>query len=170
MIFENIVQDNKEAFVDKVRDITLELMFKPEWLMFVMWFETAKTLQPRIQNTVTKATGLIQFMPATAKSLGTSVEALVKMSNLEQLDYVRKYFLPYKGKIKCFTDAYLVVFFPTAIGQPDSFVIETRSIAANIIAKQNPIFDLDKDGKITKGEIKKRLVSMVPVEYKEYFI
>ena len=63
---------------------------KADHLMFLMWFETARTLNHRITNSI-GATGLIQFMPATAVGLGTTCEKLRQMSNVEQLDYVKKH-------------------------------------------------------------------------------
>ncbi|MDI9636218.1 hypothetical protein QM565_10540 [Geitlerinema splendidum] len=39
----------------------------------------------------TRATGLIQFMPYTAKELGTSPDALCKMSQVEQMQWVERY-------------------------------------------------------------------------------
>lgn len=42
------------------------------------------------------AIGLIQFMPSTAKGLGTSTSALKQMTAVDQLAYVEKYFAPYK--------------------------------------------------------------------------
>ena len=167
MIFDNLLTENKDAFVSKVNDIATFIGIKPEWLMFVMWFESR--LNSHVQNKTSGATGLIQFMPSTAHSLGTTTDALAAMTSIQQLDYVQKYFTPYKGKIKAFTDTYLVVFFPAAIGQPDSYVIETKNLHASLIAKQNPIFDVNKDGIITKSEIKQRLIGMVPDGFKALF-
>ena len=43
-------------------------------------------------NKFTNATGIIQFMPATAKGLGTTIEEIKEMDALEQLDLLDKFF------------------------------------------------------------------------------
>jgi hypothetical protein len=80
---------------------------------------------PQAQNSITNATGLIQFMPKTAERFNTSVEALLSMSVLEQLDYVDNY-IGYWSKIKpidSYLDLYLCIFYPAAIGKDLSYVI-----------------------------------------------
>jgi hypothetical protein len=116
---------------------------------------------------ITRATGLIQFMPATAKGLGTSTQALFKMNAIQQLDYVQRYYQPYKTRIHNFHDLYLATFFPAAMGKSDDFVIETKTISAQTIAKQNPIFDLNKDGKVTVGEFREFITRKVPAQFRE---
>ena len=127
------------------------LGIKPEWLENVMWIESR--LNPQAVNKVTGATGLIQFMPATAQSLGTTTEALKAMSFDEQMEYVYLYLRPYRGKMSSQVDVYLAVFFPVAIGKPDSYVLQTSKLSPALIAKQNPAYDLNKDNQITKGEV-----------------
>jgi len=165
MIFEHLIKENKEAFLSKVREICQYLSIDPDWLMLVMWFETARTFDHRIVNHVSGATGLIQFMPRTARSLGTTTEALKMMSNVEQMDYVKRYLSPYRGKMKNWLDVYCAVFYPVLIGKPDSYVIDRE-----IVAKQNPVFDLNKDLKIHKWEIRQALQKSIPNEYKHLFL
>lgn len=55
-------------------------------------FETAGTLSPAIVNESTHATGLIQFLPSTARGLGTSVAELAAMRASDQMRYVDAYF------------------------------------------------------------------------------
>jgi hypothetical protein len=49
---------------------------------------------------------------------------------------------------------YLATFFPVALGKSDSFIMQTNSLSASTIARQNPGVDLNKDGQITVGELK----------------
>ena len=57
--------------------------------MACMAWESGETFSPTIRNGAgSSMIGLIHFMPTTAKSLGTSTEALSKMTAVEQLDYV----------------------------------------------------------------------------------
>jgi len=164
MIFEELIKENRPEFIDKVKSIANELKVKPEHLVFVMWFETAHTLNHRIQNKKSKATGLIQFMPRTAYELGTSIEELRAMSNLEQLDYVRKYLIRFKGKLVDFVDLYCAVFYPAAVGKADCY-----RITPDKVAQQNPVFDKNKDLDITKAEIREVLLKQIPQNYRQYF-
>lgn len=136
--------------------------------MIIFYIETAASKYGRIDHRVTNplgAVGLIQFMSATARSLGTTPVALKTMSNVQQLEYVLKYLTPYKGRMKNLTDTYLAVLFPAAIGKPDSFVLETRSLTAREVARWNPLYDLNRDMKITVGEIRQKLKTFIPAGY-----
>ena len=78
---------------DKIVEIAKDLGVNPNYLMAAMSFETGGTFSPAIRSfSGSGATGLIQFMGPTARSLGTTTTALAKMSPEEQLDYVKKYF------------------------------------------------------------------------------
>jgi hypothetical protein len=162
LIFANKVKTNQSVFLSKVMIISQNLVIDPNWLMTVMNFESG--LDPQKTNPISGAVGLIQFMPATAQSLGTSIESLRKMTNVQQLDYVYKYLLMYRSKIKSFIDLYFAVFFPLAIDKPLDFIIEAKNLSRSIIAKQNPVFDRNKDGKLTVAEIQDTLFDKIPVE------
>lgn len=151
MIYENYIKTNKTAFLEELNRISRLLGINPEHLMIVMYAESR--LNPQAVNPTSKATGLIQFMPATARGLGTTVEALYKMTNLQQLSWVYKYFLPYSGKMKSVYDVYKAVFFPASLGKPKDWVFQTSTLSAKTVAKANPIIDkYPKDGKITVAE------------------
>ena len=162
MYFKEFVKNNREDFLIKVQKIAYELGIDANWLMFVMYFESR--LWEQAVNPISNATGLIQFMPRTAIALGTTVQALIRMSNIQQLDYVLKYLKPHKGKMKSWIDVYLAVFYPVAIGKPESW-----RITSDIVAKQNPIFDLNKDLDIEISEIKTALRKHIPAKYKDSF-
>lgn len=175
MILQELIKENQDSFIKKVKEIADDLKIPAEWLMLVMWFETARTLDHRKVNFQRgdspvdslrckfRATGLLQFMPSTARAMGTTNMDLYAMSNVRQLDYVHKYLAVYKGKYQSFLDLYLAVFYPAAIGKPDTYVI-----ASDTIARQNPIFDINKDLDITKAEIRKALYSTIPSQYQKY--
>ena len=162
MNFIEYVKENKKEFALKVADICNQLNIKPNWLMFVMWFESK--LNPQAINPISGATGLIQFMPSTARSLGTTTDVLKRMNNVQQLDYVLAYLRPYKGRMKRWIDVYLAVFYPKAMGKPD-FVI-----TPDIIAKQNKVFDLNKDLDISVKEIKTALRKQIPEKYRKDYL
>ena len=162
MNFEEYIKDNRIEFTEKVNNICTELRIEANWLMFVMWFESK--LNPQAVNPISGATGLIQFMPSTARGLGTTTAVLKRMSNVQQLDYVLAYLRPYKGRMKRWVDVYLAVFYPRAMGNPN-FVI-----TPDIVAKQNKIFDLNKDLDISVKEIETVLRKSIPEQYKTYYL
>ena len=166
MVYENLVTQNKAAFLAKVTEIAAKLKIQPDWLMIVMKMESG--INHQAVNPIGGATGLIQFMPATARGLGTSTEALKAMSNVQQIEYVYKYFAPYSGRLKSVTDLYTVTFFPVALGKPDSYVLQTPTLHADTIAAQNPVFDLNRDKQITLGEFKQSVVNRLPKEALAY--
>jgi len=91
---------------------------------------------------------LIQFMPATARDLGTTTDVLAKMTAVQQLDYVEKYFRPYYKRINSLSDMYMAILLPKYVGQPDDAVLFSGGTAY----RQNAGLDANKDGKITKAE------------------
>ncbi len=132
-----------------------------DWLAGVMASESGGTFSPSIKNPMGGATGLIQFMPATAKILGTSVDELASMSAEDQLVYVEKYFKPHAGKMHSATDVYMATFMPAFVGKDPSFVIgrdgDDTPISGKLtlaqVYKYNTGFDHNKDGQITVGEV-----------------
>lgn len=120
------------------------------WLMACIAFETGETFSPSIKNAAgSGATGLIQFMPSTAKGLGTTTEELAKMRAEDQLSFVRLYFLPYFRRIHDINDMYMAILLPSAIGKPDAAAL---FVAPTIAYRQNKGLDTDGDGVVTKAE------------------
>lgn len=160
MVYDFLVKDNKAEFLAKVEAISARLGILPDWLMVIM--RTESGIDPAAVNPYSGATGLIQFMPDTARSLGTSTAALKAMDNVSQLDYVEKYFRPYAGRITSPQDMYLITFFPRALGKPDNYVLQTDTISAARIAGQNAPYDLNKDQAITAGELRAAFTKKIP--------
>lgn len=136
-------------FKGKVAATATALGCDPNHLMAAMAFETGETFSPSIVNHVSGATGLIQFMPATAKSLGTTTADLAAMPAEQQLDYVAKYFSPYKGRLSALSDVYMVILWPKAVGQGEDYVLFA---SPSIQYQQNKGLDTDQDGSVTKKE------------------
>ena len=169
---DKIPPAEQTAFTKKVSLVAAALQTNPDWLMQVMKAESG--LNPAARNTYAPfykngvldgyATGLIQFIPDTARGLKTTTVALEKMNRLQQMDYVYKYLLPYKGKLNSYFDVYLVVFFPAAVGKSnqDNYVFEAKKISRGAIAKSNPAININKDGMITMAEFKQYLKNTVP--------
>ena len=163
LVYISRVLTNQLPFSDKVRYISSLLGIDPNWPMWVMNFES--DIDPRAVNPTTGATGLIQFMPSTARSLGTSTADLLQMSNVEQLDYVYAYLKPYAGRMNSMIDVYFAVFFPIAMNKPSDYILQTSSLAASTIARQNGGFDLNHDSMITRSEVEARVSVGIPSEY-----
>lgn len=144
-------QADVDAFKAKVVQISQNMGTDPDNLMAIMNFESG------FSSSVTNhagsgATGLIQFMPDTARGLGTSTDALAQMSPVDQLDYVAKYF---EGDpLPRLEDLYLRVFYPAAIGKPLDEVIFSSGETGY---SQNSGLDANGDGSITVGEIPARV-------------
>jgi hypothetical protein len=104
-------------YASEVVRVAAKIGIPPEWLANVIYFESGGN--PQARNTKSSATGLIQFISSTAASLGTSVDALYRMSGREQMAYVDRYFAPKAGKLGSQEDVYMAVFYPKAVGNPD---------------------------------------------------
>lgn len=99
-----------------------------------------------------RAVGLIQFMPKTAKLLGTTSQALRRMTAVQQLEYVEKYFkmvrLPAGARAG---DYYIATFMPSFIGRSDD---EAMAVAGELNYEKNKGLDRNKDGLISVGDVR----------------
>lgn len=147
----------------KVIEVATELGINPNWLLAVIYFETAKSFSPSKTNSI-GSVGLIQFTRdkqgvgyKTINGIKYVLTDIAKMNFITQMDLVLEYFKEVKkttGKsLNSFLDVYFAVFFPKALNQSSTYILQTASLTASLIAKQNPIFDINKDRKITKSEI-----------------
>ncbi|WP_419912106.1 peptidoglycan-binding protein [Hoeflea sp.] len=154
-------------FKQKVLAIANRLHCDPDHLMAVMAFETGETFSPKIKNAAgSGATGLIQFMPTTAKDLGTTTAKLAKMTALDQLDFVERYFRRAVGSkpMISLSDVYMAVLFPRAVGKSESFVLFREGTKAY---KQNAGLDKNKDGVIHKAEAAAKVADKLVLGQKE---
>lgn len=164
LLFSNRVA---QAFINKVISISEKLGIDPNWLMFLMDFESG--ISSTRENSY-GCLGLIQFCPdfsgGTYKTINGKryeLQALKFMAPEDQLEVVYEYLKEIqdnKGKFSDFYQLYFAILFPAAYGKPDDYVLNTQS---------NPIFDLNKNGVITVGEVKgyldNRVKQTVPKEY-----
>lgn len=168
MLMYGELVSNRAEFETKVISICKKLGIQPDWLMATMYIEC--TMDHTAVNVKNRATGLIQFTPSTALSLGTSVEALKAMTNIEQLDYVYKYLKPYALKIKSFVDCYFAVFFPAAIGQYSDYVLQTMGLSARYVASLNGGYDLNNDNQLTFREVETKVLLAIDPKYRAQLI
>lgn len=147
-------------FRAKVRYIAGRLGCDPSDLMACMAWESGRSFDPGKKNMAgSGATGLIQFMPTTAQSLGTSIAELSRMTAVQQLDWVEKYFQPYKGRLRDLSDLYMAILWPKAVGQPLEYVLWDQGKMPTTF-RQNSGLDSNHDGRITKAECAAKLFAI----------
>jgi hypothetical protein len=161
------IERTSSVFRKMLSALADELGVDVDWLATVIAFESAGTFDPGISNTgcmakaikagtsgSTCAVGLIQFTPVGAAAVKMTQDALAAMTREDQLAYVRKYFLPYKGKLQSLVDTYFVVLRPKSIGSAPDTVIwkipEGQYVA-------NSGFDKNKTGQITVAMVAKTI-------------
>ena len=131
----------------------------------IIEFESARTWSPAVKGpkAFTRppgyAVGLIQFAPDTAIALGTTTADLEKMTFAEQLPFVVEHFKR-QGieRLKSLGDYYAAVFWPAAVGQPDSYVIASAGSPAY---EANKGLDHGQKGQITKADLSQAMQSIL---------
>lgn len=99
---------------------------------------------PTIVNKASGASGILQWLPVTAKGLGTSTTALRGMTICRQLDFVDKYFGGFNSPIP--GDAYVAVFAGAGnVGKPDNAPMTTGN--GKPAVKGTPAYDQNADPK-----------------------
>jgi len=145
---------NKPGVQDALSAIAASGGFSVQELVDLIGKESA--FNPKAANKTSRATGLIQFMPRTARGMGTSIEALAKMNEVDQLKYVAKYF---RKMHKKGTHPYITVAYPKAGSYEPNKIIATKN---SKIARQNPGW-LNKDGNVTRASIE-AFVGSTPIK------
>ena len=138
------------GFATALAELGERLGLDPNYIGAVMSLESG--FNPTAVNTQGGATGLIQFMPDTAKSLGTTTAALRRMSAVGQLRFVEEYFKRAGRAIHVDTpgDYYMTTFYPAFVGRASDAVIATKG---EKVYDQNAGLDADHDGTLTVGDV-----------------
>lgn len=100
-------------FVDTVKFYAKKLGVPYTWLLAITSHESENTATAK--NPYSSATGILQFTKSTAKLLGTSISAIKKMSRIQQVRYVYKYFMIGKekyGNYNSLTQMYIFALLP----------------------------------------------------------
>lgn len=143
-------------FKAKLEKVARALGVSSNDLMAIMKLESG--VNPGKYNMMgSGAVGLIQFMPDTARSLGTSTEQLAAMDAVQQLDYVYKYFKMVGVKPGMeLGDLYIAVFMPAALGKGDDHVLGQNGAPgfSGKVYAQNKGLDANRDGVITVADAK----------------
>lgn len=150
-----------DGFYNKVCEISKRVGCDANALMAIMNSESG--LKTTAYNKNGGATGLIQFMPSTAKGLGTSTAALRQMSPEQQLVYVEKCLMSSK-KMAGFGEneklqqgqLYALVFLPAYAKR------EVLTTKGNKYYDYNKGLDMNKDGQITVADLNARIEQMKP--------
>ena len=142
-------------FLEAVKGVAERVQCDYKDLLAVMYAESA--LNPAAVNEDGGATGLIQFMPKTAREYGTTTEELEKMSAIEQLPYVEAFLKRakkrrgFEGQYLSAGDLYALVFLPARSKR------EVLCVKGESYYRHNKSTDLNKDEKITKSELVQRM-------------
>lgn len=137
-------------FIKELNKVSFNFGINPKDLLGVMQVESG--VKSDEVNKAGGAVGLIQFMPDTAKRLGTTSSELQQMTRAQQMYYVEKYFKSV-GLRKGSTAAqiYAKIFLP---GRANQEVLTTSN---EKYYKGNVGLDINKDGMITQSELEQRV-------------
>ena len=141
------------GFSAKLEQVAKNVNCDPNDLLALMYSECA--LNPSHIEKSSRAVGLIQFMPSTARNLGYTTEQIANMSATDQLDLVEKYIKsssPYKnGEELDAGTLYAVMFLPGRAKK------NTLCSKGESYYTYNSGLDMDRDGVITKQDLANRL-------------
>lgn len=152
MIFNSKINETQKIALYKLADSFGWTDDQLDYLIACMMFESG--LNPKAVNKYSNAVGLIQFMPSTCKSLGTTTEEMLKLDFCEQLHYVKEYFKPYYKKVNSLSDMYMAILMPKYIGKPNDISI----FSSEIQYRQNSGLDANRDRVITKLEASSKVL------------
>jgi hypothetical protein len=151
-------------FDKKLAKVAAALGIEEASLRKIIKFETAGTFSPTSHDPWNISIGLIGFTERTAKGLGTSKAELAKMTAVQQLDYVYKFYQ--KNGLRPGSDVgtmYMLTFMPAYAYAPDSKVLgkkgggtlDNTGLSMHKVWEQNPGFGKSK-GKnyFTVGDVK----------------
>ncbi len=161
-------------FDRRLGEIADQLNIDKKVLRDIIRFETAGTFSPSKRDPKNISVGLIGFTEKTANNLGTTRDELAKMSAVEQLDYVEKYYK--RLNVKPHSDLgtiYMLTFLPAFAYSPDNTVIGQRGggplrlpsgrksrLTLDQIWQANPVFgkSIGRD-QFTVGDVKRTIQS-----------
>ena len=153
---------NDTEFLKKVDEVSQKIGANPADLLGLMASESG--LNPHAVNSSSGATGLIQFIPSTAASLGTSVGALRGMNRAQQMEYVEKFLVKTAPPNPTPGHLYTSVFLPAFAKKPADYVIAKKGGFTSDWGHHpaswyagNAGLDMNRDGSIQIEELGKRI-------------
>lgn len=134
------------ASINALTGVAQRLGINPEHLLAVAFKESS--LNPAAVNSLSGASGLIQFLPSTARGLGTTAEAIRGMTPEQQAPFIERYLRQAGvGPNSTLEQVYAAVFAGNA--SKAGRVLYSRGSKAYA---DNAGLDLDKNGEITSME------------------
>lgn len=153
-------------FIQGVLWIEDQLGLNADFLMTCMKFESG--ISPTAKNPASSATGLIQFMDATVRSMQKTYPQLLKLfpqvkrardlaslTAVQQLTWVYYYFKAFGNDLGKWSleDTYMAILLPTMIGKP----LDSKMAWNENAYRVNAGLDLNKDKVITKREATEKI-------------
>ena len=141
---------NALQFQNGLQNVANRLSVPLHYIADIIYVESR--FNPKAKNPASTASGLIQFIEATARGLGTTTANIRMMSNVQQLPLVERYLsesFRANGKPKSPFDTYLHVFHPSFLTKKET---DTLSKTASIANKG---LDFNKDGLVSKAEVRR---------------
>jgi hypothetical protein len=146
---------HQPKFWIELQAVAERLKTQPSWLLNVIASESL--FNPAARNSLPgqTASGLLQFIEATAQSMGTTTAAIRRMNPVEQLRLVERYLTPFRGRLNSLADVYMAVFRGFIVEGGDARVVAPldSSNKEQRIYLLNKWLDFNSDSKITKGEL-----------------
>jgi len=152
--------DLPDAFFAGVKELSERLSCSPLDLLAVMAGQSG--VQADAQHRTSRATGLIQLMPKTLRGLGwvDGPDAFRRLSAVEQLPYVQKYFQPFvRHGLGSSGRLYQALFLPGTLARgsdPDTVVCASDGPFADAYAA-NTDLDPRGRGRITVADLTGRV-------------
>ncbi len=163
----SVIQD--PDFNKKLDKVANKLGIERDTLFRIIKFETAGTFSPTSHDPKNVSIGLIGFTEPTARALGTSKAELAKMTAVEQLDYVYKFYK--MNNLRAGSDLgtmYMITFMPAFAYSPDDVVLgkqgggtlmlpngRSSGLSMHLVWDQNPAFAKSKGrNSFTVGDVK----------------
>lgn len=158
-------------FISRLAALAVRNGWDPTGIAAVISHESG--FHPAARSSNSTATGLIQFIEATARALGTTTAALAAMSAVAQLPFVEKYFKRFMPRTPERPEDYILVTYgrPDVVGLPDSHVLDRRDSPdprerARYAA--NSALDQDDKGAITAGDLRASLIRTLEAAHGNY--
>ena len=146
-----LLEKTTPEFRTRLVEVAEWLGVDPTDLAAIIAFESG--FDPRATNQLSQATGLIQWMPATARSLYSLTVAQIKsLSAVEQLDLVGRYFAGVRGRALTVHDLYMLVWNGSPAAQDKVLGVADGAGHQGAVYRQNSGLDRNHDGIITAGE------------------
>jgi hypothetical protein len=148
---ERILREQPEFWL-KLGAVARRLEIDPAWLLNVLACESLFVPGARNPLPGQTASGLLQIIESTAASLETTTAAIRRMTPVEQLPLIERYLTPFRGRLKSLADLYSAVFRGSIPdGDETTVILDSERVPRKY--GLNRSLDLNRDGRITKGEL-----------------